>query len=162
MRISQIALLILASSVLFSCQPNQEELNTIKRAEVIAVHDEVMPKMGQLKKLEKEAEKKIEMLEMGETVDSLQIQELKALAFDLNQAYDAMFVWMRQYKPNDIEMSPEEINVKLKDVTVDVNIKREKTPEGINVYLEEQLVKVNEVNAGIKAVLEKSEKVLKD
>ena len=140
MRISQIVLLILASSVLFSCQPNQEELNTIKRAEVIAVHDEVMPKIGQLKKLEKETEKKIEMLEMSETVDSVQIQELKALAFDLNQAYDYMFVWMRQYKTED----------------------EEKTQEEIKVYLEDQALKIAEVNEQIKAILIKSEEVLKD
>jgi hypothetical protein len=140
MRISQIALLILASSFLFSCQPNQEELNTIKRAEVIAVHDEVMPKIGQLKKLEKETEKKIEMLEMSETVDSVQIQELKALAFDLNQAYDAMFVWMRQYKTED----------------------EEKTQEEIKVYLDDQALKIAEVNEQIKAILTKSEEVLKD
>jgi hypothetical protein len=140
MRISQIVLFILGSVILFSCQPNQEELNKIKRAEVIVVHDEVMPKIGQLKKLEKEAEKKIEMLEMGETVDSLQIQELKALAFDLNQAYDAMFVWMRQYKTED----------------------EEKTPEEVKIYLEDQALKIDEVNEQIKAILSKSEEVLKN
>lgn len=140
MQNSRLALLFLASAVLFSCQPNQEELNQIKRAEVIAVHDEVMPKIGQLKKLEKEAKKKIEMLQMGKTVDSLQIQELKALAFDLNQAYDAMFVWMRQYKTED----------------------EEKTPEEIKVYLEDQALKIDEVNDQIKAILSKSEEVLKN
>ncbi len=140
MKISRVILSILASGILFSCQPDQEELNQIKRAEVIAVHDEVMPKIGQLKKLEKEAEKKIEMLQMGETVDSLQIQDLKVLAFDLNQAYDAMFIWMRQYKTED----------------------EEKTPEEIKVYLEDQALKINEVNEQIKAILSKSEEVLKD
>lgn len=140
MRISQKILLSLISVVVLSCQPSQEELNQIKREEVIAVHDEVMPKIGQLKKLEKDAEKKIELLEMSEPIDSIQIQELKALAFDLNQAYDAMFVWMRQYKPENGEMTPEEIKV----------------------YLDDQSIKVAEVNDQIKAILAKSENVLKN
>lgn len=140
MRQATLFFLFLTTTALYSCQPNQEELNKSKRAEVIAVHDEVMPKIGQLKRLEKEAEKKIEMLQMSGTVDSLQIQDLKVLAFDLNQAYDAMFVWMRQYKTED----------------------EEKTPEEIKVYLEDQALKINEVNEQIKAILSKSEEVLKD
>jgi hypothetical protein len=51
-----------------------------------------------------------------------------------------MFVWMRQYSIEDEGKSPEEIKV----------------------YLEEQMVKVNEVNADIKAALEKAEQVLKN
>lgn len=140
MRISHIVLLVLASVVLLSCQPNQKELNELKRAEVIAVHDEVMPKIGQLKKLEKEAEKQIETLQMSETADSVQIQELKSLAYDLNQAYDAMFVWMRQYKVDD----------------------EGKTPEEVKVYLEDQALKISEVNEQIKSTLSRSEKILKN
>ncbi|WP_075349747.1 hypothetical protein [Algoriphagus marinus] len=123
-----------------SCEPSQVEQNKEKRAEVIAVHDEVMPKMGALKNMEKEVQAKIEELEMSENPDSTELENLKALAFDLNAAYEGMFVWMRQYSIEDDGKSPEEIKV----------------------YLEEQMVKVNEVNADIKAALEKAEKVLKN
>jgi len=123
-----------------SCEPSLVEQNKEKRAEVIAVHDEVMPKMGTLKNLEKEVQAKIEALEMSENPDSTEIENLKALAFDLNAAYEGMFVWMRQYSIEDEEKSPEEIKV----------------------YLEEQMTKVNEVNAEIKAALEKAEQVLKN
>ena len=123
-----------------SCEPSLVEQNKEKRAEVIAVHDEVMPKMGALKNLEKEVQAKIETLEMSENPDSTEIENLKALAFDLNAAYEGMFVWMRQYSIEDEGKSPEEIKV----------------------YLEEQMVKVNEVNADIKAALEKAEQVLKN
>jgi len=140
MRQVTLFFLFLATAVLYSCQPSQEELNRIKRAEVISIHDEVMPKIGQLKKLEKEAEKKVEILEMSETVDTLQIQKLEELAFDLNLAYDAMFVWMRQYKTED----------------------EEKTPEEIRVYLEDQALKITEVNVQIQEILSKSAEILKD
>jgi len=123
-----------------SCEPSLVEQNKEKRAEVIAVHDEVMPKMGALKNLEKEVQAKIETLEMSENPNSTEIENLKALAFDLNAAYEGMFVWMRQYSIEDEGKSPEEIKV----------------------YLEEQMVKVNEVNADIKAALEKAEQVLKN
>ncbi|MDG1278780.1 MAG: hypothetical protein P8O16_15975 [Algoriphagus sp.] len=123
-----------------SCEPSLVEQNKEKRAEVIAVHDEVMPKMGTLKNLEKEVQAKIEALEMSENPDLNEIENLKALAFDLNAAYEGMFVWMRQYSIEDEGKSPEEIKL----------------------YLEEQMVKVNEVNADIKAALEKAQEVLKD
>jgi len=140
MKLSQLIFIFLSALVLFSCQPNQEELNNLKRAEVIAVHDEVMPKIGQLKKYEKEAEKQIEILEMSETVDSVKVQEFKVLAFELNQAYEAMFVWMRQYKSDDEGKSSEEIKI----------------------YLEDQSQKITEVNDQIKAILTKSEQLLKN
>ncbi len=138
MKILKVLFFVFTATILISCQPNQEELNQIKRAEVIAVHDEVMPKIGQLKKFEKEAEKQIEILEMAETVDTLKVQEFKALAVDLNQAYEAMFVWMRQYSTEDDGKSPEEIEV----------------------YLIEQQLKVTEVNEQIKSALTKAESLL--
>ena len=107
------------------------------RAKVIAVHDEVMPMMGKLKSLEKRAISEASELEAESSSDSLKIQELKALAYDLEQAYEAMFVWMRQYDNENGERSPEEVKA----------------------YLEEQMEKVNEK---ITTALNKAEKTLKD
>ena len=140
MRFYRLAISFSIITVLFSCEPNQKALNEIKRTEVIAIHDVVMPKIGELKKFEKEAEKQIELLEMEEVVDSSKVQEFKDLAVELNQAYDAMFVWMRQYKVEDEGKSPEEIKV----------------------YLEEQEKLIAEVNDQIKTVLAKSEELLTD
>jgi hypothetical protein len=140
MKYSRILPAILLLLFFSSCEPSLTEQNKQKRAEVIAVHDEVMPKMGALKNMEKQVQAKIETLEMSENPDSTQLENLKALAYDLNAAYEGMFVWMRQYSIEDEGKSPEEIKV----------------------YLEEQMVKVNEVNAAIKAALEKAEEVIKD
>ena len=140
MKYSRILPAILLLLFFSSCEPSLTEQNKQKRAEVIAVHDEVMPKMGALKNMEKEVQAKIEELEMSENPDSTELENLKALAYDLNAAYEGMFVWMRQYSIEDEGKSPEEIKV----------------------YLEEQMVKVNEVNAAIKAALEKAEEVIKD
>jgi predicted nucleic acid-binding Zn ribbon protein len=51
-----------------------------------------------------------------------------------------MFVWMRQYSLDE----------------------EGKTPEEIKTYLDDQLLKVNQVNADIKAALDKAAIQLKD
>lgn len=124
----------------FSCGPSPSEKNQQLRDEVIAVHDEVMPLMGKLKSLEKEAATAAEELEASGSEDTTKIEELKALAFDLNQAYEGMFVWMRQYETEDGELTPEEVKA----------------------YLDDQMIKVSVVNEDIKAALEKAEELLKD
>ncbi|MDI1324980.1 MAG: hypothetical protein PSV36_19705 [Algoriphagus sp.] len=126
--------------LLNACGPNLVEENKKMRAQLIAVHDEVMPQMGKLKSLEKKATQKIEVLSNQEPVDSVQIEKLKVLAFDLNKAYEGMFLWMRQYDTEDGDKKPIEVKA----------------------YLEEQMVMVAEVNQEIKDVIERAEMELKD
>jgi hypothetical protein len=126
--------------LLNACGPNLVEENKKMREQLIAVHDEVMPQMGKLKSLEKKATQKIEFLSNQEPVDSVQIEKLKVLAFDLNKAYDGMFVWMRQYDTEDGDKKPIEVKA----------------------YLEEQMVMVAEVNQEIKDVIERAETELQD
>jgi hypothetical protein len=136
-----IPLLILGLFLsLNACGPNLVKENKKMREQLIAVHDEVMPQIGKLKSLEKKATQKVEKLSSQEPVDSLQIENLKALAFDLNQAYEGMFVWMRQYDTEDGDKEPIEVKA----------------------YLEEQMVMVTEVNQEIKEVIGRAEKELKD
>lgn len=123
-----------------ACGPTQTDLNRERRAEVIAVHDEVMPKLGQLKTFEKRAIQKAGELAAMDSVDSDQIKRLEGLAVELNQAYEGMFDWMHQYEPED----------------------KEESPEAIAAYLEEQMVLVTEVNKAIKDALAKSDSLLVD
>lgn len=140
MIMKRVTSLLILVTMYFSiaCQPTLEETNSQLREEVIAVHDEVMPMMGKLKSFEKQAQEKIAKLEQEENVDEARVEELKALAFDLNKAYDGMFVWMRQYEVEDGDKSPEEVES----------------------YLKEQLVLVSKVNEDITAALEKAERVI--
>ncbi len=123
-----------------ACGPNQKDLNREKRAEVMAIHDEVMPKLGQLKTFEKKALQKAGELAAINPVDSVQVRQLENLGKELDRAYEGMFVWMRQYELDEEGKSPEEINI----------------------YLDEQLVSVTEVNTAIKDVLAKSDSLLAD
>lgn len=131
--------LIFATLLVNACGPKGPSENEKLREEVLAVHDEVMPKMGKLKSLERKALEKAEALQNGEQVDSAKVEEYKALAYDLNHAHEAMFEWMRQYEPTDGDLSAEELKK----------------------YLDEQMVLVSEVNAEMKEALAKAHKMLK-
>lgn len=126
--------------LLIACGPNLEEENKKMREQLIAVHDEVMPQMGNLKSLEKKASQEIEVLSNQQPMDSLKIDNLKSLAYDLDQAYEGMFVWMRQYEPEDGDKKPEEIKK----------------------YLEDQMVMVTEVNKKMKDAIKRAETELED
>ena len=139
MKLARISLIFGLFLIFQSCGSGQAEENTKKRAEVIAIHDEVMPKMGQLKSLEKSALEKAEELSALENVDSARVRELNDLALELDQAYEGMFVWMRQYETED----------------------GERTPEEVQVYLDQQMVLITEVNKNMKSALAKADSLLK-
>lgn len=140
MKLIRISLIFSLLLILQACGPNQKDLNQNKRAEVMTIHDEVMPKLGQLKAFEKKAIQKASELAAMDTVDTVQVKQLEDLGKELSQAYEEMFVWMRQYELDEEGKSPEEIKI----------------------YLEEQLISVTKVNTAIKDVLAKSDSLLAD
>lgn len=140
MKLARICLVFSLVAVVQSCGPNQKELNAVRRSEVIAVHDEVMPKMGQLKSFEKKALQKAGELEAMDPVDPEKVQQMKDLAVELDHAYEEMFVWMRQYETED----------------------GARTPEEVKSYLEAQMKSVSEVNRLMKAALTKADSLLKN
>lgn len=128
-----IVLLVLLNS----CGKSVQNENLEMRKKIISIHDEVMPLMGKFKSLEKKAIQEIETLQEEDEPDTSRISELKALAVDLDAAYEGMFDWMHQYDALD----------------------GNKTPEEIKIYLDEQLIKVTEVNDQFKAVLAKANEI---
>ncbi|MDR7129009.1 hypothetical protein J2X69_001344 [Algoriphagus sp. 4150] len=136
----QFLFLIFTSFLLVNaCGPAAPSESEKLRAEVIAVHDEVMPQMGQLKSLERKAVEKVEELQNQDPVDSVAIEEHKALAYDLNLAYEGMFDWMHQYEPEDGELSDEELKT----------------------YLDGQMDLIAKVNKDVKGAIAKADKLLK-
>jgi hypothetical protein len=123
-----------------SCGNKQLEENKLLREKIIDIHDEVMPKMGQLKSLEKSALQKAEELQNSESPDLAKVDSLKNLASKLNQAYEGMFVWMRQYSTEDGDQSSEQVKA----------------------YLDEQFLLVTKVNEDIKSALEDADVVIKN
>ena len=126
--------------LVLACANPLIEANKAMRAQIIGVHDEVMPKIGQLMSLEKKALAQADSLFAQDSTATTDIEAMRSLAGQLNQAHEGMFVWMRQYSLDE----------------------EGKTPEELKTYLDEQLVKVNQVNADIKAALEQAASKLKD
>ncbi len=140
MKILCISLIFSLLLFIQSCGPSQADLNRERRAEVMALHDEVMPKLGQLKTLEKKAIQKASELAAEDSLNTEQIKKYESLATELDQAYEGMFVWMRQYELDEEGKSPEEIKV----------------------YLDEQMILVGDVNTSIKSVLAKADSLFAD
>ena len=140
MKLFSSFLILLFSMLVLACANPLIEANKEMRAQIIGVHDEVMPKIGQLMSLEKKALAKADSLFAQDSTASSDIEAMRSLAGQLNQAHEGMFVWMRQYSLDE----------------------EGKTPEELKTYLDEQLVKVNQVNSDIKAALEQAASKLKD
>ena len=140
MKLFASALTLLISFLVLACANPLIEANKEMRAQIIGVHDEVMPKMGELMSLQKKALAQADSLYAQDSTATAQIESMRSLAAQLDQAYEGMFVWMRQYSLDE----------------------EGKTPEEIKTYLDDQLLKVNQVNADIKAALDKAAIQLKD
>jgi uncharacterized protein YicC (UPF0701 family) len=140
MKLFSASLILFLAFLVLSCANPLIEANKEMRAQIIGVHDEVMPKIGQLISLEKKALAQAESLFAQDSTATAEIEASRSLAGQLNQAHEGMFVWMRQYSLDE----------------------EGKTPEELKTYLDEQLVKVNQVNADIKAAMEQAATQLKD
>ncbi len=99
--------------VFFSCEQQSERSYQERKDEIVAIHDEVMPKMGDLKELKGEVLAKIQELSKDSIQQESKIEELNILAQDLDKAFDGMFIWMRQFQPSLDEMEDVEIDLYL-------------------------------------------------
>jgi len=140
MKLFSSFLIFLFSILVLACANPLIEENKKMRAQIIGVHDEVMPKMGELMALQKKALAQADSLYAQDSTATAQIEFMRTLAGQLNQAYEGMFVWMRQYSLEE----------------------EGKTPEEIKTYLDDQLLKVNQVNTEIKAALDQAATQMKD
>jgi hypothetical protein len=140
MKLFSNSLILIFSMLVLACANPLIETNKEMRAQIIGIHDEVMPKMGELMSLQKKALAQADSLYAQDSTATTQIESMRSLAGQLDQAYEGMFVWMRQYSLEE----------------------EGKTPEEIKTYLDDQLLKVNQVNAEIKAALDQAGTQLKD
>ncbi|MFH6983344.1 viral A-type inclusion protein [Marinoscillum luteum] len=101
-RINLFVFTALLALLLASCS-SVNEVEKLK-AEVMEVHDEVMPEMGNLMNLKKQLKDKIAY------PDSIggSAEELDRLIHNLEAADESMMEWMRNYKDPSPEMSEEE------------------------------------------------------
>jgi hypothetical protein len=114
--------------LMLGCDSEKKTPNEELRKEVIDIHDEVMPLMGNLKSLKTKVLEKSDLISQSDSADLERIRELDQLAAELDNAFEGMFVWMRQFKSDYEGMSSDEVKK----------------------YLLEQKEKVEKVNVDIK------------
>lgn len=102
-----IKLVILVAIALLSIITACNQKNQVEKlkAEVMAIHDEVMPEMGTLMNLQKELKDRISHLH---TTDKSMADSLNRLVSQLEEADETMMQWMRNYKDPSPEMGEEE------------------------------------------------------
>lgn len=113
-------------------QPRKENQVSLKD-QVMAVHDEVMPKMGDLRSTQKQLLAKAD----SAAADSVVSAQYTELADRIDQANESMMVWMRNFDPNFTG-----------------------TEEEQKAYLEGKLKEVEEVKADMLQALEEGRKAL--
>jgi hypothetical protein len=82
------------------CSPKQKEEDQNKSLynQVMDIHDEVMPSMGELNRLKRELKEKIE--NSPNLVDEKK-QEVEETILLIDSASKSMMVWMREFSPED-------------------------------------------------------------
>ncbi|MEP5611079.1 MAG: hypothetical protein ABJP45_02460 [Cyclobacteriaceae bacterium] len=130
-------LLVLVST---SCQPSkkvdEEKVVSLKalKDEVFELHDEVMPMMGDLRRVRKSLMLQVDSIQ---EINAEKGATLTGVADELNAANEGMMVWMRNFDPN-FDGSDEEV---LK-------------------YLTAQKSSIEEVNRNMKETLKKGQELL--
>lgn len=93
--------LLFMAVMITACGPGKAEQQKKQQEdlakEVIAVHDEVMPQMGELVKLRKQLKEKLNVWNEPATVDSARAQKATLLVADLDAADKGMMDWMHTY-----------------------------------------------------------------
>jgi paraquat-inducible protein B len=115
---SFVLMSLLMLVLLVSCKDQQEQAKDELYERVMTIHDEIMPKMGDLSKYKKELEQKIDELASKSEVDSAQIRDLEETIEELDNSHEAMMGWMHQFD-NDFEGQVNEEIMKYLNVQLD-------------------------------------------
>lgn len=136
----QITILALLVVFTLSCKEKKETPEGPTQMEqVMAIHDEVMPKMGKLGKMVGELKSKVDTTEMG--------QKYQLAMKDLQDANKAMMDWMMNFGDR---FDSEEI-LEGKELT-----------EQKQIWLDEEEVKVNDLRDQINQSIAKAEALLEE
>jgi len=106
----------------------------------MTIHDEIMPKTGEISYLYLAFRKK---LETDSSISMAQREELSAQADDLEKAEEEMMVWMNDY-------------------IIPQTLRDTKNSEEIIAYLQDQKIVISKIKEHTEASLEKAKKLKKD
>ena len=128
--------------LLFACSDKKEkDSQTDQRyKEVMAIHDEIMPKMADIMKLKTQLKDKVTELNAEPNIDTTQISQLELAIVGLGNSHEGMMGWMRQFNRQYDGMAEEEI-LQYLDMQMD---KIEKVGEVTNAALQDARERLGE------------------
>ena len=113
---STIPLFLFVLLMFASCGEQKKNAKEELYDKVMAVHDEIMPKMGAIMKYKKQLNEKIDQLiEEGADANADKIAELKVAVADLDNSHKEMMNWMHGFDPDFEGKVKEDVMKYLKD-----------------------------------------------
>lgn len=110
-----ISIIFITIFLFAACSKQKKSAVDELKEKVMAVHDEVMPKMGDIMKYKKQLNKRIdELVETGAKENAEKIAELHKAVEKLDNSHEDMMNWMHQYNSNFEDMVEDEIMKYLK------------------------------------------------
>ena len=104
-----LSLTLLTLVLMLSCEKKQKEAKDVLYDKVMEVHDEIMPKMGDIMKYKKQLKSKMDALAENAEVNAEKIGKLKLAIANLDNSHEEMMRWMREFDPDFEGMVSEEI-----------------------------------------------------
>jgi len=136
-----LPIILITVTVLVSCEDDKRDTQDQLLDKVMAVHDEIMPKMGDIMKYKKQLKAKIdELTAAGKEDNEAKIIEIKEAIESLDNSHEGMMSWMREFD-TDFEG---------------------RVAEDVMSYLKGQMTKIEEVGKMTNLALKKAEDLLKE
>lgn len=118
---------------LFSCSSKKSEQEDLHK-NIIAVHNEVMPRMEEIAELSKKLKENVVKLEKEKPENTDKITSVKQSINNLNSASQGMMNWMHRY------------NAKYDTLPIEISIK----------YLKEEKLKIEKVKSEMNKAIEEA------
>lgn len=111
-----ISIFLLSALMFASCGEQKKNAKDELYDKVMAVHDEIMPKMGNIMKYKKQLNEKLDKLtEEGAEANTDKIAELTKAVADLDNSHKEMMNWMHGFDPDFEGMVKEDVMKYLDD-----------------------------------------------
>lgn len=108
--------IVLAVVTISSCGEKKKSQQDLLYDEVIAIHDEIMPKMGDIMKYKKLLTQRVNtLIDEGMEENAVTIEAVKKAVADLEVSHEEMMDWMHQFNPEFKDMTEKEIMDYLND-----------------------------------------------
>lgn len=122
----RILVVLIFAGGIWACSDKDKEEKDSLMSQVMAAHDEVMPKMGDLRRLSKTLNEKADSLAAQDSASFAgHIEELRSTAEKIEAANESMMEWMRQFEVPDNEAPVQEVLVYLKEQKAKIDKVRE-------------------------------------